>query len=663
MNILKDCPRQWSEPSQPYRNGAEIEAALRRALRPDPLLTVSEWADTYRRLSPKLAAEPGPYRTNRTPYLREIMDALSPMHPARRIAFMKGSQVGATEAGNNWLGYIIHWTPAPTIAVLPTVETAERSSKQRIEPLIEESPELRALIPPARSRDSGNTLRMKEFPNGVLVITGANSAVGLRSMPARFAFLDEVDAYPGDVDEEGDPIDLVRRRVQTFGRFGKMFLVSTPTVQGVSRIEREYEASDQRRYFIPCPHCSEMQWLKFERLRWEKGEPETVHYVCEGCDKPIEERHKAAFLDAGEWRATAESADDGLIGFHISGLYSPLGWLSWQDIAQQWEDAQGNEASLKAFKNTVLGETWQEKGEAPEWKRIAERKEEYRLGTVSRDILLLTAGVDVQRDRIEAHIWGWGRNLRSQLVDVRVLEGDTADEAVWHDLGDMLSETWEHESGARLAPLRWAIDSGDGVMTSTVYSWARSTNDPRVMPIKGKPGFDRSTPVHGPTYVDVTERGKKIMRGIRIYTITVDVFKAETYRFLRLDRPTEQEIGEGVAFPAGYVHIPSGTSDEWVKQLTSEHLVAVENKRTKFKKLEWRKLRDRNEALDARVYARAAAWVLGVDRWDERHWKARELEVGFLAEQEPEDEPPRQVMPFRPPPVAPRRIRRSTWMA
>jgi phage terminase large subunit GpA-like protein len=224
-------------------------------LRPPPQLTVSQWADQHRVLSTRASSEPGPWRTSRTPYLRDIMDALSAVHPARRVVFMKGAQVGASEGGNCWLGYIMHHVPAPVLAVQPTVELAKRFSRQRIDPLLEETPALRERVAPARARDSGNTMLSKEFPGGILVLTGANSAVGLRSMTARFLFLDEVDAYPGDVEGEGDPIALAEARARTFGWRRKAYLVSTPTIAGRSRIEREYLASDQRRFFVPCPHC------------------------------------------------------------------------------------------------------------------------------------------------------------------------------------------------------------------------------------------------------------------------------------------------------------------------------------------------------------------------------------------------------------------------
>lgn len=593
------------------------QAAL--ALRPDPVLSVSEWSDTHRFLPSAASAEPGPWRTSRTPYLKEIMDCLSPQSGAEKVIFMKGAQIGGTEAGNNWIGYVIHHSPGPLLAVQPTVEMAKRWSKQRVSGLIETTPVLRERVKEARARDSGNTLQSKEFPGGILVITGANSAVGLRSMPVRYLFLDEVDAYDSDVDGEGDPIALASQRTLTFAN-RKIFLVSTPTVQGVSRIEREFEQSDQRRFFVPCPHCAAMQWLKFERLQWEKGKPETAQYACEECGSLFEERHKSAFLLGGEWRPTAEPLHPGVVGFHISGLYSPLGWLSWAEIARQWEAAQGSDAALKAFRNTVLGETWQERGEAPDWKRLADRKEHNLIGTLPLGVEFLTAGVDVQRDRIEAHVWGWGRGMRSWLIDPIIFEGNTSEEEVWQRLDGLLGMTWEREDGRQMQLARLAIDTGDGMTTSMVYGWVRRVQDRRVIAVKGMRGFDRSSPVTGPTFVDVNERGKKIKRGLQLWMVSVSVFKSETYRFLRLEKPTDEELESGADYPEGFVHIPAGTTDEWLRQLTAEQLVSVKNRRTGFSRLEWQQLRERNEALDCRVYARAAAWRMGVDRWSDAEW-------------------------------------------
>jgi phage terminase large subunit GpA-like protein len=599
--------------------------------------------------------------------MRAIMDALSPSHPARRVVFMKAAQVGATEAGNNWVGYCIHQVPGPFLAVQPTTDLAKRLSQQRIEPLVEECPELRELILPARSRDSGTTVLAKRFAGGQLVLTGANSAVGLRSMPARWLFLDEVDAYEGDVEGEGDPIALAEARTRTFGHRAKIFLVSTPTIKGLSRIEREYEASDQRRYFVPCPHCRHMQWLKFERLQWEKGNPETAEYVCEACERGIAEHHKTAMLAAGEWRATADAANPHVVGFHISGLYSPVGWLSWATIAREWEAAQGNDAALKAAKNTLLGETWQERGEAPDWQRLYERREDWRIGTVPSGGLFLTGGGDVQKDRVEVDIWAWGRGLESWLVDHIVIEGGPERAETWAALTGLLNRTWPHASGCNIGLAKLAIDTG--YEAPAVYAWARKAGHGQVAAIKGVEGFNRPAPVAGPTHVDLTEGGKKLRRGARLWTVAVATFKSETYRFLRLARPTDEEISAGSKWPAGYIHLPRGVDAEWVKQLVAEQLVTVKTKRG-FQRLEWQKLRERNEALDCRVYARAAAWIAGADRWTEAMW--RDLEQQVRAVDNPDtdesiesDSPAENVAGLvrRAPARRGRRVFRSTYLS
>jgi len=515
---------------------------------------------------------------------------------------------------------VIHHAPGPMLAVLPTVEMAKRTSRGRLDPLIEDSPALRDRVKPARSRDAGNSMLSKEFPGGILVLTGANSATGLRSMPARYIFLDEVDAYPASADEEGDPVTLAEARTTTFSHRRKVFMVSTPTIRGLSRIEREYEASDQRRYFVPCPHCGAMQWLQFERLRWAKGQPDTAAYHCEGCDKPIAEHHKTQMLERGEWRATAVSADPHSIGFHISALYSPLGWKSWAQIAQEWLAAQGSEEMLRAARNTLLGETWVESGDAPEWQRLAERREPFP-ATIPHLGLFLTAGADVQKDRIEVDVWAWGRGLESWLVDHIVIPGGPDDPAAWEKLTALLGQTWAHERGAVMTLAKLAIDTG--YESAAVYGWARQQGTAQVAPVKGLEGFNRATPVSGPTFVDATIGGKRLRRGARLWTIAVSTFKAETYRHLRLERPAEPEDPN----PPGTLHLPDWIDTEWLKQLVAEQLVTVRNKRG-YSHQEWQKMRERNEALDCRVYARAAAWILGADRFDGRMWRQLEKQAG-----------------------------------
>ena len=593
-----------------------VAAAWAEGLKPEPDLTVSQWADAHRRLSQKAAAEPGRWRTARTPYLLAIMDALSSSSPVTRIAFMKGAQIGATECGNNWIGYVVDQAPGPMLSVAPTVEMAKRASKQRIAPMIEESPALRGKVKDARSRDSGNTVLAKEFPGGVLLMTGANSAVGLRSMPARYVFLDEVDAYPGDVDGEGDPCALAEARTRTFQR-RKVFMASTPTIAARSRIEREYLKSDQRRYFVPCPDCGEYQTLKFPQIKWDKGDPRSARYVCECCGVLLGDEHKTEMLARGEWRPTAEG-DGRTVGFHLSSLYSPVGWLSWVEIAQRWEAAQGDPTLLKEFVNTILGEVWQQRGDAPEWQAVYSRRSVYRSGTLPAGASILFGGIDVQKDRLEVSVWGFGRNRQRWLIEHRVLPGPTNRPEVWQALADILDDRWEGD-GIELSVRDWGIDSG--AYPSEVGAFVRDQ--------KGRgnvwavDGLDRYTAAFlGVGQMDITIRGKKLPGGLKTLRIGVSFAKQELIGQLSLERPDE-----GEPYPPGFVHLPSDVTEDQVKQLTSESLVTrTVGGRVK---REWQIIEGRrNEILDCANYARGLAAMRGWDRWrDERFEELERLAV------------------------------------
>ncbi len=570
-----------------------------------------------------------------------------------------------TECGNNFIGFVIHLAPGPMMAVAPTVEMAKRNSKQRIDPLIEESQVLLSLIAPARSRDAGNTILTKEFRGGILVMTGANSAVGLRSMPVRYLFLDEVDGYPRDVDGEGDAISLAEARTRTFAR-RKIFIVSTPTITGASVIEREYEASDQRRYFVPCPHCGHRQWLKFEQLRWTWSHPESVHYICASCGEAIGEHHKTWMLEQGEWRSTSEDPGRKTVGFHLSSLYSPIGWRAWSEIASAWESAQGSATALKAFKNTELGETWVEEGDAPDWERLFERREDYVIGRVPLSGLLLTAGADIQKDRIEVSVWAFGRGKSAWLIEHRVLMGPVYAEAgardsVWKKLAALLHETWTHESGAQLPLSRLAVDTG--FATQEAYAFVRACKDARALAVKGI--ARGATLIGSPTAVDVTLGGKKLRRGIKLFSVAGPIAKLELYNNLRKNIDIDED-GE-ISYPAGFVHLPK-IDAEFVQQLCAEQLVTRRD-RNGFPVREWQKMRERNEGLDCYVYSRAAAANAGLDRFEERHWGELEKQLG-LTSTVPVETPRMSPVEFSQNgglsttsiPKSPRRLIRSRWL-
>jgi len=534
---------------------------------------------------------------------------------------MKGAQIGGTEAGNNWIGYVIHHAPGPMLAVQPTVEMAKRWSKQRIASLIDGTPVLRDRVKEARSRDSGNTVQSKEFTGGILVMTGANSAVGLRSMPVRYLFLDEVDAYDFDVDGEGDPVSLATQRTITFGN-RKIFLVSTPTIQGLSRIELEYEQSDKRRWWVPCPECGEYHVLEEKQLRWEKDRPETAIYHCAACNASVPSHKKAWMNSRGEWRADSPGVGKAA-GFHLSGLNSP--WLTWQQIAER-KIAAKDDAAMKVYVNTVEARTWTESGEAPEWQRLYDRREDYRIATVPMGGLFLTAGVDVQKDRIEVEIVAWGRERESWSVDYRVLAGDPVKPDIWLELDRLLAGSFTHTCGVELPILKLAIDTG--YVTQEVYDWVRRQAPDRVIAIKG---VDRLGAAIGtPSHMYLMQSGKRKRRGLLVWPVGVSFCKSELYGSLRKDKPTDELLAAGEGFPAGYCHFPK-YGEEYFKQLTAERLVTVKDKRG-FPHREWRKLRERNEALDCRVYARAAASAIGIDRFTDAVWQKFERGLGKTPE-------------------------------
>lgn len=565
-------------------------------------------------LSPEGSAEPGKWDTSRAEFQRGIMDAVTdPLND--EVVVMKSAQVGWTEIIGNIVGYFVDQDPASILVVQPTLDMAEAWSKDRLAPMVRDTPCLTAKIADAKSRDSGNTVLHKKFAGGQLTIAGANSPASLASRPIRVVLADEVGRYPASAGTEGDPLTLAYKRTNNFWNRRKL-AGSTPGIAGVCRIEAKYEESDQRRFFVPCPHCGERQVLRWEQVRWDKTKaglhlPQTAQYLCAECGCPWDDADRGTAVGLGEWRATAPFT--GIAGFHIWEAYSP--WVKLAETVKAFLEARKTPDTYKVWTNTALGETWVEKGEAPDWQRLYERRsQELRLGEVPDWVGRITVGADVQRDRVEASVWGWSEGLRSVLIDHRIFHGDPAGEDVWKELTAFLSEEWETPSGRRIRMSRLAIDTGDGFSTTHVYNWARK--HPReVMAIKGVGSFTASVPVMGPTWADITVRGRKVMRGVQLWTIAVSLFKSETYQWLRLEQPLD-----GEEYPTGYIHLPQGVDAEWLQQIVAEQLVTTKNKRTGFTRKEWQKTRERNEALDCRVYARAAAYALGLDRWTSEKW-------------------------------------------
>ena len=574
-------------------NGVEYLChRMEQQSRPRPLRSVSEWADRYRVLTSKGSGEPGRWRTARTPYLREIMDCLSSASRVQRVVMMFAAQLGKTEVALNWIGYTVAHDPQPMLTVLPTLEVRKRWVRQRLDPLRRETPEIRQLIGELKSRDATNSEEGFEFPGGICFIGGANSAASLSSVPAEKIICDEVDRFPFEVGNEGDPLGLIDERTKTFqGR--KMLLVSTPTVKGISRIETEYERSDMREYHVPCPECGHFQVLRWRRDDGSYGLVHSeatgaVRYCCEACGSLFDEHHKTAMLAAGRW--IPRHPERSVRGYHLNGLYSPLGLgFSWGELWQRWQDAHGDTANLKRFINTTLGESWEEQGDSIDDLALVARLEDYPAATPWG---LVTAGVDVQKDRLEVSLVGWrdGGGEEAWLIDHLILPGDTALPAVWSDLHQAL-----HSAEVICA----AIDAGYN--TTLVYEFAARRR--WAVPVKGAAGM------HRPLVEDQRKRFQRQRRqrksGIQVEPIGVDQAKALLYARLKLAEPGP-----------GYIHFPNHPAfdDEYFAQLAAEKLVTKVRGTRRYQ--EWVQLRARNEALDCLVYATAAMRLVSVGAQD-----------------------------------------------
>jgi len=611
---------------------ALLASIWREFLAPPQRLTVTEWAERHRILSGKDSAEPGPYRAHRTPYAREPMDCLSAHSQVEEVVLMWGAQTSKTTIGSNWLGYLADTNPGPVMIVQPTIDMAKRYSRQRLSPMIEESPALRRKVRENRSRDDANTTLLKEFPGGFMAVAGANSAAGLRSMPVRDLFLDEIDGYPLDVDGEGDPCQLAEARQTTFAR-RKRLKTSTPTTKDVSRIEAAYLASDRCSYHVPCPHCGELQPLEWgaaasHGIKWDRdadGAPlaASVRYVCRANGCEILEHHKPAMLAAGAWVAANPAASGRVRGFALSSLYSPLGWLSWAEIVAEWHRAQvaaraGDVSLLRVFVNTRLAETFEEQGDRADQHALRKRAADIPLGVVHWGLFVCTLGVDVQGDRLEAYLWAWGRGLERQLVDRAAFHGDPAlpeSEAgsPWAALTAYRRAPVHHASGRPVPIVATMVDTG-GHHTHAVYGYVRDHQHARVMGVKGSSQAGRAI-LGKPTDQDVNWRGVKLKRGVKLWPIGTDTAKAEIYGRLRLGEPGP-----------GFVHLSKHLPGEVFEQLTAERLA------TRYVKgharMEWIKpAGKRNEALDCAVYALAAAHWAGLDRLRDGEWQRLEAAV------------------------------------
>lgn len=612
------------------------------AIRPDPDLTISQWADANRVLTAESSAEPGPWRTDRVPHAREIMDALSPGDPTPEVTFVAGTQVTKTEIGNNFVGFNMDVGGGPGMMVLPTSATGKRNSKTRLSKMIDSTPSLRAKVSD-QARDGANSASLKVFPGGILVIAGSNSAAELKSTPVRWLFEDEVDEYPDDVDGQGPADELAEKRTDTYQLRKKIYRASSCTDRR-SKIWKHYQRSDRRKRWVPCPHCNAEQVLKWDQFRWEThkrwestdvetgevtevaegtegakardtGELLDVWYECEHCRVRIDEHHKSYMLPLGRWIPERPEVKNHK-GYHLPAFYSPLGWFSWRQVveARLLADKDPTKSRLKLWTNTVAAEPYIDTGESISDLILKERPKQYRLGTVPRFALLLTGSVDVQGNRLEVAIKGWGRDKESCLVDYQVIFGDTENAGPtgpWAALDEYRKRKFPHESGAELRVTAMAVDAG--YRTQVVYDYCRPRISHHVFPVRGQAQSGK-TVLGRPTKQDIDHNGKKIPNGIDLWPVGADTAKHEIYARLKIEIPGP-----------GYMHFPEGLPDEYFRGLVAEHFITKYVKG--YLKGAWEKEdTERNEPLDLEVYAYAAAIYAGLNRinWDR-------LEASLLA--------------------------------
>lgn len=640
------------------RSAAKV---IRRCFQPPVKMDLVEWSDTYRYLSPEAnslaveAGQPVRYSSALTPYHRRPMQALSDPR-VQKVVLMWPSQVGKTELGTSFIGMRIHLEPGPMLVIQPTLQMAEAWSKDRLAPMLRDTPVLRGKVKDARSRDSGNTLLHKSFAGGHITISGANSPAGLASRPIRDVIVDEVDRFPLSAGTEGDPIGLAFRRTVTF-RNGKKLLISSPTIKGESRIEAEFEDGTRERLHLPCPHCGTLQILRFGSkntpwgLKWEPGRPETAHYVCAHCACVIEESWKPWMLERCRW--IAENPDHPTtVSLWMNALASPFPGSNWESIVREFLRVKGDPLQLQQWVNTVLCETYEQVTQKIDVTALEQRAETWADSQGNRvevpmGVGLLTAFVDVQGDRVEMLIRGWGANEESWMIAHHRIYGDvTVDPTVFQRVEALRLREYRHEGGARMRILAMGIDSGDGKRVNEVYDYVRPRQREGVYATKGQPARQRE-PVRRATRPD--------KNGIRRVDIGTHPMKVTLFSRLAMT------LEEGRPPPPGYMHFRArdpdwhnGADAEFYAQFGREKPVRRQLRNGRWV-VEW-VATGANESIDLEVGNLSMLHVLGPQvREDLGSWVAKVIEEGKLERERERSEGVAAEEEARP-------RRRSSWI-
>jgi len=568
----------------------ELEKKAYLAFKPPKKLSLSEWADEYAYLSAESSAEGGRWHT--LPYQKAIMDAITDPK-IEQVTVMKSARVGYSKILNHIIAYHIHQDPCGIMVVQPTIEDAAGYSKEEIAPMIRDTKVLTNLVSDAKTRDSNNTILQKQFPGGVLSLVGANSARGFRRVSRRIVLFDETDGYPASAGTEGDQIKLGIARTQYFWN-RKIVAGSTPTIKDFSRIERLFDQSDQRRYYVPCPHCNHMQYLRWPNMRWENDDPLTASYACEECGELIPHSKKRWMVERGEWRPT-QPGNGRHVGFHIWAAYSYSPNAEWSNLVEEFLLSKNDPEQLKTWINTTLGECWEDEyaskvGADGLMERAA--TENYKRGEPPNLALMLSLGCDVQDDRLSMSIWGIGRNEEMFLVDRKVIYGSPARADVWKQLDEVLMDKYKNDEGFEMKIETAAIDTG-GHFTQEVYQYVRERSHLGLIGIKGV-GQKGKPPLGKPTKVDINFSGRALKRGVQLFPVGVDTIKTTLHNKLK-----DAELGQG------YIHFYPTITPDYFQELTAERQV-LRYKHGYQERVWVKKSNARNEALDEMVYAYAA---------------------------------------------------------
>lgn len=609
------------------RIAAKINKVFANSFKPLPKLNLVEWADKYRKL-PKNSAEPGQWHTDRVPPARQVMLSISDPE-VQEITVMSCIQMLKTELMLNTAMFYMHQEPAPIMYVAPNEKMAEAWSKERLTASVNATPVLKGLFSDNR-RDLGNTILQKQFPGGQISIVSARNPGDLAMRACMVMLFDETDKYLSNVGAgeggsggEGDAIAVAWGRATTYGRRAKKIAACSPTVQGKSRIEAEYLSSNQSVYHQKCPYCDHYKELTWDDVvipvDEETGEmiAESAYIKCSECGSQWNEGDRLRSIDAGVWVAKRPEIKRHH-GYKVSSLASPFTPVS--TLAIEFVKAIGNNQLLKAFYNTRMARTWREVGDQPDWERVYERRERYTIGVVPAQGLMLTGGMDVQKEGVYWEIVAWGRRKESWSIDRGYFAGDIEEDSFRETIKQFWDRTYRNELGLNLYPERISIDSG--YKTQSVYSLVREYGSNRVVAVKGEKEANLTTVIGTPTPVDVNMNGQRINRGLMVWKVGSAVAKEQFYSWLNLKKPTDEKLQAGGSYPSGYCHFPE-YEEEYFKQITAEQRVEVENKRG-FVTYQWEKTRKDNHYLDCRVYNRASAAMLQIDRMSDDDWNERE---------------------------------------